>query len=98
MSGSYLYVIFEIKNMELTREVINELAEGAVILEGFDDCIIGISEEFGNGPRIVYSKNKIIQKLMVGIDYEEALDYYYYNILGGYFGEQNPIFLLDDIL
>lgn len=98
MSGSYLYVIFKIKNMELTREVINELAEGAVILEGFDDCIIGISEEFGNGPRIVYSKNKIIQKLMVGIDYEEALDYYYYNILGGYFGEQNPIFLLDDIL
>jgi len=84
--------------MELTREVINELAEGAVILEGFDDCIIGISEEFGNEPRIVYSKNKIIQKLMVGIDYEEALDYYYYNILGGYFGEQNPIFLLDDIL
>ena len=84
--------------MELTREVINESAEGAVILEGFDDCIIGISEEFGNEPRIVYSKNKIIQKLMVGIDYEEALDYYYYNILGGYFGEQNPIFLLDDIL
>jgi hypothetical protein len=84
--------------MELTREVINELAEGAVILDGFDDCIVGISEEFGNGPKIIYSKNKIIQKLMVGIDYEEALDYYYYNILGGYFGEQNPIFLLDDIL
>jgi hypothetical protein len=84
--------------MEYTREILDELAEGSIILEGFDDCIIGISEEFGNGPRIVYSKNKIIQKLMVGIDYEEALDYYYYNILGGYFGEQNPIFLLDDIL
>jgi hypothetical protein len=84
--------------MELTREVINELAEGAIILEGFDDCIVGISEEFGKGPRLIYSKNKIIHSLMVGIDYEEALDYYYYNILGGYFGEQNPIFLLDDIL
>lgn len=84
--------------MKLTREVINELAEGAIILEGFDDCIVGISEEFGKGPRLIYSKNKIIQSLMVGIDYEESLDYYYYNILGGYFGEQNPIFLLDDIL
>lgn len=84
--------------MEINREIIDELAEGAIILEGFDDCVIGISEEFGNGPRLIYSKNKIIQKLMVGIDYEEALDYYYYNILGGYFGEQNPIFLLDDIL
>lgn len=84
--------------MVYTREILDELAEGAIILDGFDDCIVGISEEFGNGPRIVYSKNKIIQKLMVGIDYEEALDHYYYNILGGYFGEQNPIFLLDDIL
>lgn len=84
--------------MEINRELLDELAEGAIILEGFDDCVIGISEEFGNGPRLIYSKNKIIQKLMVGIDYEEALDYYYYNILGGYFGEQNPIFLLDDIL
>lgn len=84
--------------MDLNREVINELAEGAIILEGFDDCILGISEEFGNGPRLIYSKHKIIQKLMIGINYEEALDYYYYNILGGYFGEQNPIFLLDDIL
>lgn len=84
--------------MEINREIIDELAEGAIILDGFDDCVIGISEEFGNGPRLIYSKNKIIQKLLVGIDYEEALDYYYYNILGGYFGEQNPIFLLDDIL
>jgi hypothetical protein len=24
---------------------------------------------------------------------DEAYEYYYYNILGGYFGERNPIFL-----
>ena len=84
--------------LEVTREMLMEFAEESIVLDGFDDCIIGISEEFGNGSRIVYSKTKMLQKLMVGIDYEEALDFYYYNILGGYFGEQNPIFLLDDIL
>lgn len=83
--------------MEYTREILDELAEGAIILSGYDDCIIGVSEEFGNGPRIIYSRKKIIEKLMVGIEYEEALEFYYYNIVGGFFGEQNPIFLLDDI-
>ena len=24
---------------------------------------------------------------------EEAVDYYYFNMVGGYFGERNPIFL-----
>jgi hypothetical protein len=83
--------------MEYTREILDELAEGAIILSGYDDCIVGVSEEFGNGPRIIYSRKKIIEKLMVGIEYEEALEFYYYNIVGGFLGEQNPIFLLDDI-
>ena len=71
-----------------------EEAYGAIKLDGFDDCIIGLAEEFGNGPRIVYSKEKIIEKLKEEMTHEEALEYYDYNILGGYFGEQNPIFYL----
>jgi len=77
----------------MTRDEINELAEGAILLDGFDDCIIGITEEFGNGPRILYSKEKIINKLMEDMSEEESLEYFDFNIVGGYFGEQNPIFL-----
>jgi hypothetical protein len=77
----------------MTRYEINELAEGAILLDGFDDCIIGITEEFGNGPRILYSKEKIINKLMEDMSEEESLEYFDFNIIGGYFGEQNPIFL-----
>ncbi len=77
----------------MTRDEINELAEGAILLDGFDDCIIGITEEFGNGPRILYSKEKIINKLMKDMSEEESLEYFDFNIIGGYFGEQNPIFL-----
>ncbi len=29
-------------------------AEGAVMLDGLESAIIGIVEEFGNGPRILY--------------------------------------------
>lgn len=77
----------------MTIDDINELAEGAILLTGFDDCIIGITEEFGNEPRILYSKDKIIKKLMEDMTEEEAYEYYDYNIIGGYFGERNPIFL-----
>ena len=77
----------------MDRSMLDEYAEGAIILDNFDDCIIGISEQFGEGNRIVYSKDMIIKKLCEEMSEEEALEYYDYNILGGYFGEQNPIFL-----
>jgi hypothetical protein len=73
---------------------INEYAEGAVLLDGFEDSIIGITEEFGNGRRILYSKDKILQTLMeMGMTHSEAEEYYDFNILGLYVSEQNPIFL-----
>jgi len=77
----------------MTIDDINELAEGAILLTGFDDCIVGITEEFGGDTRILYSRDKIIEKLMEDMSEEEAYEYYDYNIIGGSFGERNPIFL-----
>jgi hypothetical protein len=74
---------------------IHEKAEGAILLDGLEGAIIGITEEFGNGPRILYSKEKILSILMErdGMDSLEAEEFYYYNIVGLYVGEQNAIFL-----
>ena len=74
---------------------LNEEVEGAVLLTGLEDAVIGIVEEFGNGKRVLYSKNKIIWKLcsMDGMTLEEAHEYYDYNILGLHAGEQNAVFL-----
>ena len=77
----------------MTIHDVNELAEGAILLDGFNDCIVGITEEFGNEPRILYSRDKMITKLMEDMSEEDAYEYYSFNILGGYFGERNPIFL-----
>ena len=78
---------------------LNEQAEGAVMLEGHEDAIVGIVEEFGNGPRILYSKSKIIQKLctMDGMTVDDAHEYYEFNILGLHAGEQNVVFLETEI-
>jgi hypothetical protein len=77
---------------------IHEFAEGAVILDSLDDAIIGIVEEFGNGPRILYSKNKVLHILEKrdGMSSIEAVEFYEYNILGLFAGEQNPVFLISE--
>jgi hypothetical protein len=84
--------------MTISIEDINEEAEGAILLDGFNDAIIGIVEEFGNGPRVLYSKNKILQTLedRDGMSPFEAIEFYDYNILGLFGGEQNPIFLITE--
>ncbi len=75
---------------------IDEIAEGAIILDGLDDAIVGVTEEFGNGRRILYSADKIIGILMErdGMTWHEAVEFYDYNILGLHAGEQNPVFLV----
>ena len=74
-----------------------DFAEGAVMLDGFDDCVVGVSESFGEEPRLIYSKIQIIKKLMENMTEDEAVEYYYYNIVGGHFGTQNPIFIQDNL-
>ena len=81
--------------MVSVRKILDEYAEDSVILDGFDDAIIGITEEFGRGPRILYSKDKILEILTSNeqMDIAEAIEYYEFNILGSYLGERTPIFL-----
>jgi len=100
-----LLVLFDIHNIRdylfnytenMDRNDLDFLAEGAVILDGLDGAIIGIVEEFGNGPRVLYSRDKIIEILQERdeMTYEEAFEFYDFNILGLYAGEQNAVFLI----
>ena len=74
---------------------LDSYAEGAVLLDGLEDCIVGIVEEFGNGKRMLYSKELILQKLQTRdlMTREDAEEFYDYNILGLHAGEQNAVFL-----
>lgn len=74
---------------------INEYAEGAILLDGLESAIIGVVEEFGNGRRILYSKAKILKILEERdlMTQGEAEEFFDYNILGLYAGEQNAVFL-----
>lgn len=75
---------------------IESYCEGAIMLDGLDEAIIGIVEEFGNSPRILYSRSKILEILQKRdlMTEQEAEEFYDYNILGLYAGEQNPVFAI----
>lgn len=75
---------------------IDEYAEGAVLLDGLEEAIVGIVEDFGSpGRKMLYSKAKILDILQERdlMTYSEAEEFYDYNILGLYAGEQNVVFL-----
>ena len=65
-----------------------------LIADGFDDAIIGIAERYGMNSVVLYDKNKCV-KIMQDRDNmteEEAIEFFYYNIVGAYMGEYTPCF------
>ena len=62
-----------------------------VIADGFDDAIIGVDD---NNLKIVYDIDEVINILIInGMDVDEAIEHYEYNIAGSYVGENTPLFI-----
>ena len=75
-------------------EWIKETYPDVLIMDGFDDCIIGMSLRFGQEPIVCYSKEKVLQKMVSeGMAYEEAVEFFEFNQLGAWMGENTPCFL-----
>ena len=85
------------------KEWIEECNEDALLADGFDEAIIGICERFGASPVVAYDRDLCIEILAkeFGEDpdspdfdaYEEAEDYFSYNVIGSYVGENTPVFI-----
>lgn len=64
-----------------------------MVTTGYNDAIIGVH----NSTSLVYSVNKVIEMLIAdGMEHEDALDYFAYNIESSCSGEYAPIYV--DIL
>ena len=77
-----------------SMEWIAEEYPEALKMDGYDDCVIGICERFGQEPIIAYDKNKVLKKLMMqGMTREEAVEFFEFNQLGSGMGERTPCFI-----
>lgn len=62
--------------------------------DGFDDAIIGVATDFTE-PRLVYSVSICLDILKESMEYEDAIEYFEFNVSGAYVGEQTPIWCWD---
>jgi hypothetical protein len=63
-------------------------------MDGFNDAILGVGMRFGN-EFMVYDYDKVIAILMndESMTEEDAIDYWTFNMVGSWVGEETPAFL-----
>lgn len=78
----------------MTLEQILEIypEEELIKADGFDDAVIGIDAV---KLRLVYDIDKMRSILVneQGMEFDDAMDYLDYNVLGSYLGEQTPLYI-----
>jgi len=86
------------------RNYLDSMSEGLLFLTEpeFDEAIVGLGDRIGMETVVVYDTTKIIDILCErdGMERDEATEFYEFNILGAYVGEQTPMFisLIDDLV
>ena len=93
----------------MTREEIAEVNPEALLCDGFDEAIIGMAERINLGPVVAYDVEKMLSILSLDMEVDEsdlqegetienikysmALEYFEYNILGAWMGDNTPVFI-----
>lgn len=78
----------------MKNKILNYFSDDEFLFaDGFDDAIIGVDL---NSMRIIYSVSKCIEILQVDMNEEDAAEYFDFNVLNAYVGEQTPIWCNDN--
>ena len=66
-----------------------------LLADGFEDAFVGIVESNGSHPKALYNEDKCVDILIErdGMDYEEAIEFFQFNVAGAYVGEYTPAFV-----
>ena len=77
------------------KELLAMREEVALFADDLDKAFVGLGYQFTR-PLTVYSRRKVLRVLRSwGMSEDEAVEYFDFNIAGGYVGEQTPVFLDD---
>jgi len=81
-----------------TKEAIQELIRddrSIVFYDGLEEAVVGTAERFNMSPVVAYDVEKILEIYMERdeMSYEEALEYFNYNTIGGWYGKATPVFI-----
>ena len=80
------------KREELLPQLEELGMEDMLFMDGFDGAIIGICQRFSDWC-ILYDYDEVISILMEDMSHQMAIEYFDFNIGGGWIGEHTPVFL-----
>ena len=68
---------------------------GLLMADGFDEAILGVCERAGSCAVVAYDRDKCIDILVErdGMEYEEAVEYFEFNVISAWFGEHTPVYI-----
>jgi hypothetical protein len=76
------------------KNLIAEQNEKALFIDGHDNALIGVGQRCGQLALAVYDNSIIRANLMAeGMDETDAIEFFEFNILGGWHGENTPILM-----
>ena len=84
----------------MTREEIDQhlqdIGQSALLMDGFDEALIGFSQRLNEPLLAVYNWQRMVQilKNRDKMSYDEAVEYIDYNCIGAWIGEQTPIIVM----
>ncbi|RLI45634.1 hypothetical protein DRO61_10315 [Candidatus Bathyarchaeota archaeon] len=75
------------------REEISEQYDGILFADGLDRACIGVARRY-TGDVACYDVDMCIEVFMEdGMTYEDAREYFEYNVIGAFMGEFTPVFV-----
>ena len=80
-------------NREMLNDYLNDIGEPVLLMDGFDEAFIGLSQRINEPMLAVYGYDEMVDLLMSrdGMDDEEAMEFIDYNCVGAWVGERTPI-------
>lgn len=86
--------------MNINKEELNDRIsdiigpdETVILADGFEEAIIGVGSQYTGTPCMIYDKQKCIEILERDMSYEEAVEYFDFNVGCAYVGASTPIFI-----
>ena len=81
-------------DIDRTLERITELNSEALYPTDLKEAVIGIVERFGMKPQVLLDKSKCLKIFMErdGMSYEDAIEFFEFNVIGAWMGDGTPCF------
>jgi hypothetical protein len=77
----------------MNEELMEMLDDETITFPEFDNCLAGVVIRANGRPVVCYDYYKVIEKLKLDMSEEDAIEHFYFNIVGSYLGELTPCFL-----